>query len=98
MKKILLTTALLSATAGMAAAEGEVSFSGYGRFGLVHDSSVGAGTKETQVHTRLRFNINAKVETDAGVTFGGRIRMQHTAGSSGGAGLNAAYVYASYEG
>lgn len=92
MKKILLSTALLSATAGMAAAE--VSFSGYGRFGLEY---VEGRAAETQIAMRLRFNVNAKTETDSGVTFGGRIRMQYTDGSTG-AGLNAAYVYAEYEG
>ena len=92
MKKILLSTALLSATAGMAAAE--VSFSGYGRFGLDY---IEGRAQETQVSMRLRFNINAKVETDAGVTFGGRIRMQYTDGNTA-AGLSPAYVYAEYEG
>lgn len=103
MKKILLSTALLSATAGMAAAE--VSFSGYGRFGLEYvegrssTSKTGVETiqEETQISMRLRFNINAKTETDSGVTFGGRIRMQYTDGATA-AGLNAAYVYAEYEG
>jgi outer membrane protein OmpU len=92
MKKILLSTALLSATAGMAAAE--VSFSGYGRFGLEY---VENRAQETQVSMRLRFNINAKTETDSGVTFGGRIRLQYTDGQTA-AGLSPAYVYASYEG
>ena len=92
MKKILLSTALLSATAGMAAAE--VSFSGYGRFGLEY---VEGRAQETQVSMRLRFNINAKVETDSGVTFGGRIRLQYTDGNTA-AGLSPAYVYATYEG
>lgn len=93
MKKILLSTALLSATAGMAAAE--VSFSGYGRFGVNYDS--GREEDEVQVFQRLRFNINAKTETDSGVTFGGRIRLQSDSGRSE-ATLNTAYVYAEYEG
>ena len=89
MKKILLSTALLSATAGMAAAE--VSFSGYGRFGLDY---VEGRAVETQVAMRLRFNINAKVETDSGVTFGGRIRLQYTDGNDAST-VSPAYVYAS---
>ena len=92
MKKILLSTALLSASAGMAAAE--VTFSGYGRFGLEY---VEGRDQETQVAMRLRFNINTKNETDSGVTFGGRIRMQYTDGQTSAA-LSAAYLYASYEG
>ena len=96
MKKILLSTALLSATAGMAAAE--VTFSGYGRFGLVYQENSG-NDRDTMVALRMRLNINAKTETDSGVTFGGRIRMQYSAGDSvGGARLNAAILYATYEG
>jgi len=92
MKKILLSTALLSATAGMAAAE--VTFGGYGRFGLEYVEGRG---EETQVAMRLRFNINAKTETDSGVTFGGRIRLQYTDGNSAST-ISPAYVYATYEG
>ncbi len=33
--------------------------------------------------TRLRINLNAKVETDAGVTFGGLLRLQYDDGTSG---------------
>lgn len=90
MKKTLLATTLLVATAGLAAAE--VNLSGYGRFGLVYSDD--GTTSDTVIHTRLRFNIDAKTETDGGLTFGGRIRMQHTSGdSAGGAGLNAAMLY-----
>jgi len=93
MKKILLTTALLTASAGMAAAE--VTFSGYGRFGIAYDE--GATDNETTIALRLRFNINASVETDSGVTFGGRVRLQYTDGQDS-AQLSAAYLFASYEG
>ena len=34
MKKVLFATTALIATAGMAAADGNVKISGYGRFGL----------------------------------------------------------------
>jgi outer membrane protein OmpU len=80
MKKILLTTTLLVATAGMAAAEDGISFSGYGRFGLEY---LDDGTdSETRLATRLRVNINASLETDAGLTFGGRIRLQDDDGET----------------
>lgn len=93
MKKILLSTALIVGTAGVAAAE--VTFNGYGRFGIDYNS--GRADSETRIFHRLRFNINAKTETDAGVTFGGRIRLQSDSGSNG-ATLNTAYVYAEFEG
>ena len=95
MKKILLSTALLSATAGMAAAE--ITLSGSGRFGLQY---VEGRAQETQLEFRFRTEFNGKVETDSGVTFGGRVRLQSssTGGSGGGATLSAAYLSASYEG
>ncbi len=85
MKKILFATTALIATASVAAAE--VSFGGYGRFGLFYDEGADttAGEKETRLEQRFRFNITATAETDAGVEFGGRIRLQTEEGTSGGA-------------
>ena len=83
MKKILLSTTLLIATAGVAAAE--VTLSGSGRFGLVNVSPVGVNVAGTQVSARLRFNVDAKFEADNGVTYGGRIRFQHSTGSTSAA-------------
>lgn len=97
MKKTLLATTLLVATAGLAAADTGVTLNGYGRFGLVYTDD--GTTSDTVIHTRLRFNINAVTETDSGLTFGGRIRMQHTSGGDafgtgeGAAELNAAMLY-----
>jgi len=84
MKNLLITTALLAGTASMAYAETGVSFSGYGRFGLVYNDGAAPGVKEMQISSRLRFNINAKTETDSGVTFGGRIRLQYSSNSTSG--------------
>ncbi|MDR0807717.1 MAG: porin [Gemmobacter sp.] len=99
MKKILLATTLLASTATVAAAETGVSISGYGRFGVSHNSSrddVNADMKTTVLHSRLRFNIDGTTETDTGVTFGGRMRFQSTHG--GGVIGHAAQLFASYEG
>jgi outer membrane protein OmpU len=76
MKKTLLATTLLVATAGLAAAE--VNLSGSGRFGIIDESSA----VKTIIDTRLTFNIDAKMETDGGVTFGGRIRFRYNDGQS----------------
>lgn len=104
MKKTLLATTLLVATAGLASAE--VTLSGSGRFGILYSND--GVTSDTMVHTRLRINIDAKMETDSGITFGGRIRMQHVNSSAGwttidingggasfnyGAGLSRAMLY-----
>ncbi|MDO8985165.1 porin [Cypionkella sp.] len=75
MNKLLLTTALLAATAGAASAE--ITLSGSGRFGLVYDDTAGVGQAETTLAYRLRVNVNAKFEADNGVTYGGRIRFQN---------------------
>lgn len=95
MKKFLLTSTLLVASAGMAAAD--VKVSGYGRFGLDYYSGVGAGFRKSIINARLRMNIDGSVETDSGVKFGGRFRLQWDEGSATG-GLNAGMMYASYEG
>ena len=95
MKKFLLTSTLLVASAGMAAAD--VKVSGYGRFGLDYYSGVGAGFRKSIINARLRMNIDGSVETDSGVKFGGRFRLQWDEGSATG-GVNAGMMYASYEG
>jgi len=90
MKKALLATTALVMSAGIAAAD--VTISGYGRTGVVHyedgafgwhgfttpDADPGAAidAKDTQIVSRLRMNIDATTETDAGVEFGGRLRLQ----------------------
>lgn len=84
MKKVLLaTTALLMTAAGASA---EITFSGYGRFGLdyVENTAGDTTTEETQINMRMRVNINGAVETDSGITFGGRIRLQYDEGGFNG--------------
>jgi outer membrane protein OmpU len=101
MKKALLATAALLSGVGAAYAEDGYSISGSGRFGLEF-SSPDVGDSETNLDTRLRFNINASKATDAGVTLGGRIRLQYDDGAGyeggGGARLSAAYVFAEASG
>lgn len=72
MKKILFATTALVATAGVAAAD--VTFGGYGRFGVLYvDNGV---TDDTNVTSRFRLQIDATAESDAGVTFGARVRLE----------------------
>ena len=70
MKKILLATTVLAASAGFASAD--VKISGSGRMGLVQ--SVIAGNIETQFSSRLRINFDASGTTDGGLSFGGSVR------------------------
>ncbi len=95
MKNLLLASTVLAMTAGVAAAD--VTLSGSGRFGLVYNNNVGVGESKTTLNTRLRFNFDASVTVDSGATFGGRIRMQSTQGSTG-ATLSAADLYVKYNG
>jgi len=109
MKKVLFATTALALTAGTATtalvltagmAMAEVKLSGSGRVGLTYNDGrddINTNLNNTQVEVRLRFNIDASKETDAGVTFGGRIRMQYDEGNAQ-ANLSAAYVYAEASG
>ncbi|MBD0866181.1 MAG: porin, partial [Rhodobacteraceae bacterium] len=75
MKKLLYTTTALVATTGMAAAE--VSFSGYGRFGIRYQQQESdSDNNETYFEGRLRINVDVSVESDNGIKFGGRVRLQ----------------------
>lgn len=101
MKKVLIATTALVATAGMAAADiANFRVGGTGRVGLVYIEDRGPGLNDTQVNMRLRFNFDVAKQLDNGVTVGGRIRMQYDQGRTqddsgeGGAEINAAYLYA----
>ncbi|MES0862387.1 porin [Ruegeria sp. SCPT10] len=94
MKKVLFATTALIATAGVAAAE--VKFSGYGRFGIgyIEDRSTNDNVSDTALVSRFRLNIDGITETDGGVRFEGRVRLQAdddaSTGEAGSAGLNGA--------
>lgn len=96
MKKVLFASTALVATAGVAAAD--VSFGGYGRFGVMYVEDVNnTGADEVTLESRFRMNIDASTESDGGVKFGARVRMQaDDAGTlAGTAGLNAPRFYVS---
>ncbi len=81
MKKVLFATTALVATAGVAAAD--VTFGGYGRFGIQYDKSDATGVDSTNVTSRFRLQIDATAESDAGVTMGARVRIQQGEGQRG---------------
>ena len=117
MKKILFATTALIATAGMAAAE--VRLSGYGRFGLDYNDAndgrridtdgngvVDTVLSSTSITSRMRIQFDMSTESDSGVEFGGRLRLQtESRDNSVGGGAangtttaNGARFYASYGG
>ena len=83
MKKVLFATTALITTAGMAAAE--VTFSGFGRFGLIYeegnDSTV--GNDDTRIEQRFRLTATGTATADNGLEFEGRIRWQTDDQSNG---------------
>ena len=85
MKKVLFATTALVATAGVAAAD--VTFGGYGRFGVFYDSDTDKVTpgdqSSTDVTSRFRLQIDATAESDGGITFGARVRIQQNEGQQG---------------
>jgi outer membrane protein OmpU len=67
MKKILLATTVLAASAGFAAAD--VAVSGAGRMGIA-----AAPGLDAQFSSRIRIIFSATGETDSGLTFGASVR------------------------
>ncbi|MCP4208949.1 MAG: porin [Shimia sp.] len=82
MKKILFASTALVATASVAAAE--LAVSGSARFGLTYQEN---RTQETQLEQRIRINFTGIAETDAGVKFEARIRLESNEGYDNGAGI-----------
>ena len=70
MKKVLLATSALVASAGIAAAD--VSITGFAEMGIADDGS------ETQFHTDIDATFNMSGETDGGLTFGASIDIDET--------------------
>ena len=96
MKKILIATTALVATAGVAAAD--VNLSGYARFGAVYDDA----SEDFNVASRLRLQFDATTQTDGGLTLGARIRMQSEEDGAGtradGGNWSTARFFGSYGG
>ncbi len=76
MKKILLATTLLAATAGYASAE--VAISGSARMGVV---KVGA---DTVFSSRVRIQFDGTGTTDGGLSFGASMRADQNGGNTDG--------------
>lgn len=96
MQKALLATTALVLSAGVAAAD--VTISGYGRTGIIYYESDDPTVEETQVISRLRMNLDASTETDAGVEFGARFRLQWTQNSDTSANTNPGKLWISAQG
>lgn len=78
MKKVLLATSILAASAGFAAAE--VAVSGSARMGLVYDGD------DAAFSSRVRIVFTASGETDGGLSFGASMRADQDGGNGNDAG------------
>ncbi len=103
MKKVLFASTALIATAGVAAAD--VKFGGYGRFGIGYledRSTTNDNIDDTILVSRFRLNIDGTAETDGGVEFSARVRLQADenagTGEAGAANLSGARFSAIYGG
>ncbi|WP_300011024.1 porin [uncultured Roseobacter sp.] len=78
MKKLLIATTALVGTASVVAADNaNVNFGGYGRFGILYEEDRAGGTEEdTRIESRFRLNIDASTETDGGIRFAARVRVE----------------------
>lgn len=82
MKKLLISTTALIATAGMASADGHISLGGFAEMGIFANDN-GAGVKaDPQFHTDAEFKINLTGETDGGLSFGTTIESDEAGSSS----------------
>ena len=78
MQRLLFATTALIATAGMAAAD--VKIGGYGRFGMNYTENA---ADEVTVASRLRIQFDVSAETQSGIKFGARQRIQTEEGGMG---------------
>lgn len=75
--------------------------SGYGRFGLdYNEANSGSATGSTTLTSRLRLQFDMSTQTDGGVTFGARYRVQAESrdGAPGVGGFNGARFFVSANG
>ena len=71
------------ATGSVAAAE--ITFGGYGRFGMQYQEDRGVGIDDTRIESRFRMDIDAETTSDIGVRFGVRVRVEANENNNGSA-------------
>lgn len=86
MKKILLATTVLAASAGFASAE--VTVSGLARMGVADMGTVDGA----QFNSRIRIYFNATGETDGGLSFGATVRNDQSGVGNNANGDSTVYI------
>lgn len=74
MKKILLATTALVATAGFAAAD--VAISGSAEMGIKQEAQKTGGDKRSEFHTDISVSFKMSGESDNGISFGAKIGLE----------------------
>lgn len=87
MKKVLLATTVLVATAGFAAAEG-VAVSGSARMGVTNMNA----TNDLAFTSRVRIAFSASGETDGGLSFGASVRNDQSGQGNQANGDSTVYI------
>lgn len=95
MKKVLFASTALVAGAlaapqfasaqSVSAGNADFTFGGYARWGLLYNDAM---ADETSITHRWRLQIDASTESDAGVTFGARVRIDNNVGEAANQGTN----------
>ncbi|MCV6585006.1 MAG: porin [Marinibacterium sp.] len=104
MKRTLFPIMATLGLVGTVAEAAEVKLSGYGRFGLgyLENRSDDPDVNNTIIVSRFRLNLDGIAETDGGVRFESRVRVQadesQSTGDAGEAGFNGARFSVLYEG
>ena len=78
-----LAAALLLALPALSPAAAEVRFEGDARMGLLRSSDLNEDEPRWSFTSRLRLTLKAEAQTDGGLTFGGRLRLDHAGPGSG---------------
>ena len=92
MKKILLATTMIAATATVAAAD--IKISGTARMGIVQITDA-AGKNKAVFSSRVRIQFDASGTTDGGLSFGASMRADQDGGNSDGTANGSSTVFIS---
>lgn len=83
-RRLALAAALLLALPALSLpAAAEVRFEGDARMGLLRSNDLNHDEPRWSFTSRLRMTLRAEAQTDGGLTFGGRLRLDHAGPGAG---------------
>lgn len=93
MKKLLFASTALVMSAGVAAANDNISFSGDARMGVVYNSANVALTAKTQFSARARMTVRMTRTTDSGLQVGATFLVNEAEQAAGNTGMERGTVF-----